>query len=165
MDRVLFCLNTAYITTIMSDYSWHIPDPLTQPEFYDDIPTKRAIAWVVDSLIVLVLCLLILPFTAFTGLFFFPLLWLCVGFVYRSATIARGSATWGMALTAIEFRARDGARLDSSIALLHTAGYSFSILFFPLQFASILAILTTQRRQSLVDMTLGTVAINRRAGT
>ena len=39
------------------------------------------------------ICLAILPFTAFTGLLFFPALLLFVGFGYRVATIARGSAT------------------------------------------------------------------------
>ncbi|MEQ9675153.1 MAG: RDD family protein, partial [Roseovarius indicus] len=54
----------------MTDYAWHIPDPVTQPEFYADVPVKRLIAWVVDTIIVAVICLLILPFTAFTGIFF-----------------------------------------------------------------------------------------------
>ena len=48
-------------------------------------------AWVVDALLVLITSVLILPFTAFTGLFFFPLLMLMVGFTYRVATLASGS--------------------------------------------------------------------------
>ena len=88
----------------MSTYSWHIPDPETQPEFYADVPTKRLLAWVIDTVIVLVICLMITPFTAFIALAFFPLLMLMVGYVYRIVTIARNSATWGMRVVAIEFR-------------------------------------------------------------
>lgn len=148
----------------MSDYNWHIPDPDTQPGFYDDVPTKRAMAWMVDTVVILFISLLILPFTAFTGLFFFPALMLVVGALYRTATIARGSATWGMRLVAIEFRTRSGAHPNLSIAALHTLGFTFSFLFFPVQVISILLILTTRYRQSLVDMGLGTVVLNRRAG-
>ena len=148
----------------MTDYSWHIPDPVTQPEFYQDVPSKRAIAWVIDSVLVLLVCLLILPFTAFLALFFFPLLWWVVSFVYRTVTIAKGSATYGMRVMAIEFRTHDGDRLDLATALKHTAGYSFSLVFLPLQVISVITILASERRQSLVDMALGTVAINRRVG-
>lgn len=148
----------------MTDYSWHIPDPVTQPEFYADVPSKRAFAWLIDSILVLLFCLLILPFTAFIALFFFPLLWWVVSFVYRVVTISRGSATWGMRVMSIEFRTRDGDQFDLPMALKHTAGYSFSILFILLQLISIITILSTERRQSLVDIALGTVAINRRAG-
>lgn len=147
----------------MTDTTWHIPDPQMQPDFYADVPTKRLIAWVADTVVVLIFCLLILPFTAFTGIFFFPLLFLTVSFVYRVVTIARGSATWGMRLTAIEFRTQQGDRFDLSTAFLHTLGYSVSWAFFLLQIASIVLMLTTLRGQGLSDHLLGTVAINRRA--
>ncbi|MEL7013322.1 MAG: RDD family protein [Pseudomonadota bacterium] len=148
----------------MTDYTWHLPDPATQPEFYRDVPSKRAIAWVIDSVLVLILCIVILPFTAFTGLFFFPVLWWMVSFAYRVATIARGSATWGMRVMSIEFRTRHGDKFDLAMAVKHTAGYSFSILFIFFQLISVITILSTERCQSLVDFVLGTVAINQRAG-
>lgn len=147
----------------MTDYTWHIPDPVTQPEFYADVPVKRLVAWVADTLLVAVICLLILPFTAFTGLFFFPLLMLTVGFAYRVATIARGSATWGMRLVAIEFRTLSGRRFDLPMAFLHTLGFTLSCLFAILQIASVVLMLTTPRAQGLTDHLLGTVALNRRA--
>ena len=106
----------------MTETTWHIPDPQFQPEFYADVPTKRLMAWVVDTVLVLVLCLLVLPFTAFTGIFFFPLLFLTLSFAYRVVTIARGSATWGMRLTSIEFRTVQGDRFDLQMAFLHTLG-------------------------------------------
>ena len=150
---------------IMSDYSWHIPDPETQAEFYADVPAKRLIAWIADTVLVAVICLLILPFTAFTGIFFFPLLMLIVGFAYRVVTLARGSATWGMRLVAIEFRTVSGARFDLGMAFLHTLGFTVSCAFFPLQVVSIVLMLTTARGQGLSDHVMGTVALNRRAAT
>jgi hypothetical protein len=66
---------------------------------------------VFDFAIIAVLTAIVVPFTFFTGLFFLPVLFLFVGFLYRWATIATGSATWGMRLAAIELRAADGGRL------------------------------------------------------
>lgn len=147
----------------MTEYSWHLPDPVTQPEFYSDVPAKRLLAWVVDTVLIVLTCLLIVPFTAFTGLFFFPFLLLVVGFAYRVVTIARGSATWGMRLVSLEFRKLDGQRFDLSMALLHTLGLTISFGFPILQVISIVLMLTTERGQGLSDHVLGTVALNRRA--
>ena len=147
----------------MTRYDWHTPDPRTQHEFYADVPTKRLVAWVVDTILVIVICLLILPFTAFTGLLFFPVLVLLVGFAYRVVTIANGSATWGMRLMAIEFRRLDGARFDLPLAFLHTLGFTISVALPLLQLISVVLMLTTERCQGLSDHVLGTVALNRRA--
>jgi len=140
-----------------------LPDPHLQAEFYDDLPLKRLIAWLVDGGVILLLCLVALPFTAFLGLFFFPLLWLTLGFLYRWATISAGSATWGMRLVAIELRARDGRRFDAGTAFAHTLIYSASMATFLLQALSVGLILISERHQSLGDHLLGSVAINRAA--
>ncbi|MDF1854916.1 RDD family protein [Pseudooceanicola sp.] len=140
-----------------------LPDPDYQPEFYAGVPLKRLLAWLLDTGLILVLCLLILPFTAFTGLFFFPALMLVVGFVYRWATLTLGSATWGMRLFAIDLRQADGARLDGAGAFWHTLGYSLSMALPVLQLLSIALMLTSSRGQGLSDHMLGTVAINRPA--
>ncbi|MCR9146443.1 MAG: RDD family protein [Rhodobacteraceae bacterium] len=149
----------------MTDTAWHLPDPHTQPEFYADIPTKRLLAWGADTVIIGIISLLIVPLTAFTGLFFFPLLFLTVSFAYRTITISRNSATWGMRLLAIEFRTRTGAKFDTTHAVLHSAGYSVCWMLMPLQVASIILMATTERAQGLVDFGLATVAINRRAAS
>lgn len=147
----------------MSDTLWHIPDPDTQPEFYADVPMKRLLAWVVDTLLIALASVLVLPFTAFAGIFFFPALMLCVGLVYRTATLASGSATWGMRLLAIEFRTLSGAPLSGQTAFLHSLGYTVSTTMFPLQLASIIMMLIRPLGQGLTDTVLGTVALNRRA--
>jgi len=146
----------------MSD-TWHLPDPDTQPEFYTDVPFKRAVAWVIDTLLITLACVVLLPFTAFTGLLFFPAMLLVVGFAYRIITIARGSATWGMAIMAIEFRDRKGRRFDTQTAVLHTFGYTVSWALPLLQLASVFLMATGPRAQGLTDILLDTVAVNRRA--
>jgi uncharacterized RDD family membrane protein YckC len=143
--------------------TYTLPDPHTQSDFYDDIPTKRFGAWLVDAAMILILCLIALPFTAFLGLFFFPLLWLILGFLYRWTTISSGSATWGMRLMAIELRDVRGQRLDAGTAFMHTMLYTIAMGTYVLQALSVALILISARRQSLADHILGTVAINRAA--
>tara|TARA_R110002110_G_scaffold34312_22_gene116925 strand:+ start:2094 stop:2519 length:426 start_codon:yes stop_codon:yes gene_type:complete len=138
------------------------PDPIDQPEFYEGILAKRLLAWVVDSILIVGLCLVILPFTAFTGLFYFPFLILVVGFLYRVATLTGGSATWGMRLLGMELRDAQDRRFDGGTALLHTLGYTFSVAMAPLQFISIVLMVTSERRQGLTDMILSSAAMNRR---
>jgi uncharacterized RDD family membrane protein YckC len=140
-----------------------LPDPVTQSTFYENVAGKRLIAWILDSILVLGLCLVAIPLTGFVGLFFLPFLWLVVGFAYRTITIANGSATLGMRLVAIELRNNSGARLNLTEAALHTLGYTFSIAFFLLQVLSIILMCSSLRGQSLTDHVLGTVMLNRQA--
>lgn len=141
------------------------PDPDTQPQFYEGVPFKRLMAWVIDTILILVMSLVVLPFTAFTGLFFFPAMILVIGFVYRVMTLANGSATWGMRLMGMELRTANDERFDLGTALAHTLGYSFSVAMAPLQLISVVLMGTTARGQGLTDMVLGTVALNRRLGS
>lgn len=142
-----------------------LPDPRTHAAFYDGVLIKRALAWVIDVVMIAVLCMLILPFTAFTGVFFFPLMMLVVGFIYRWFTLSGKSSTWGMRMMSIEIRDHRGERLDSSAALMHTAGYTISVAIAPLQLISMIMMGVTPRGQGLTDHLLGTAAINRPART
>lgn len=145
-------------------YADHTPDPMTQPAFYDNVPSKRLAAWAVDVAVITAVCLVLLPFTGFLALFIWPLFWLVISFVYRWMTLSGGSATWGMRLMAIELREADGARLSPGTAFAHTLGYSVSIALPVLQIISVVLMATTARGQGLTDHVLGTVAINRRLG-
>lgn len=140
-----------------------LPDPQTQPDFYRDVPIKRLLAWIIDSLITLALCIVILPLTAFTGIFFFPLLFLSLGFAYRMITLANGSATLGMRLLAIEVRRADGSALDTGTAFAHTLGYTLSWMVPVFQLISVVMMATTERGQGLSDHVMGTAMVNRRA--
>lgn len=139
------------------------PDPQAQPEFYQDVAFKRFLAWCVDAVITLLACIVILPFTAFTGIFFFPLLFLVVGFAYRVVTIANGSATWGMRLMAIELRTASGAPMDASSAFAHTLGYTLSWTVPVFQLISMVMMAATERGQGLTDHVMGSVMINKKA--
>jgi uncharacterized RDD family membrane protein YckC len=108
-----------------------------------------------------VLAALIVPFTAFTGIFFFPFLVAVVSFAYRVVTISRASATLGMRMMGIEFRTSKGERFDLGMAFLHTALFTvWSSMGLP-QLVSVVLMLTTARKQGLSDVILGTAAINK----
>lgn len=145
--------------TLMAD----LPDPDSHAEFYDGVTFKRGLAWLVDITVIFLITLVIVPLTAFTALFFYPLLFIAVGFVYRWWTLSRRSATWGMRLFGIEFLNRRAERLDGGEALLHVTGYMLSMGTLLVQLLSVGLMLTTKRGQGLSDMVLGTVAINRAA--
>jgi len=140
-----------------------LPDPFDQPQFYDAVPAKRLIAWLIDSVVTFLLCLGVVLATAFVGLFIWPFLFLVLGFAYRVVTIAGGSATWGMRFAGIELRDAGGARLDLGQAVAHTAGYTISFAVPILQVISVVMMLTGARGQGLTDTVMGTVALNRRS--
>ena len=141
----------------------HLPDTIAQAAFYETVPTNRLFVWILDAAIILGICLVVLRFTGFLGIFFWPRMWLVVGFAYRTITIANRSATWGMRLVSIELRNRTGARLDLTKAIFHTLGYIISIGIFLLQAVSIVLICASMRGQSLIDHVLGAVMLNKQA--
>ena len=140
-----------------------LPDPDRDAAFYARVPTKRALAWCVDVLLVALVSIAIVPFTAFTALLFFPFLMLAVGFTYRWFTLSGASATWGMRMMGIEIRQMSGEQLDSTTALLHTLGYTVSVVTAPLQLISAGMMAVTPRGQGITDYLMGTTAINRPA--
>lgn len=140
-----------------------LPDPALAPDLYADLPAKRLIAFGLDAIITLAISLVLVLGTLFIGLLFWPLLLASVGFVYRWVTLARGSATWGMAFVGMEIRHQDGARLDPLTAALHTLGFTISLIVLPLQIVSIGLMLLTPQKQGLTDHILGTAPINARA--
>jgi uncharacterized RDD family membrane protein YckC len=111
--------------------------------------------------VVSILTALILPLTAFTGIFFFPLLFAVVSFAYRVVTLSGGSATLGMRILGIEFRTSKGERFDLGMAFLHTAMFTVWVSVGIPQVVSVVLMLTTARKQGLSDIILGTAAINR----
>lgn len=139
-----------------------LPDPHYQAEFYASVPAKRLLAWAIDSVLIVGVSMLAVVMTAFVGLFVWPLLYLTIGFIYRSVTLANGSATWGMRFAGIELRDQSGQRLEAQTAVLHSSGYTLSMAIPVLQIASIIMMLTSSRGQGLTDAMLGTAMLNRR---
>ncbi len=141
----------------------HLPDPNRQPEFYQSVATKRFVAWLFDIAFISLLCIVPVFLTFGMGVFFLPLIYAVISFVYRVVTISNGSATLGMRFMNIELRDAFGARMDTGKALAHTAGYFVSMAFFVIQIISVIMMLTSSRCQGLTDAFLGTVMINQRA--
>ncbi len=142
---------------------WGLPSPDLHGEFYHDVPVKRLIAFVADAVLIGLVTVMLIPFTAFTAVFYLPFLALIVSFFYRWLTIASGSATLGMRLVAIELRNHRGERLDASSAALHTLLYLVIFSTVVPLLISVVLMLASPRRQGLHDMALGIAAINRAA--
>jgi uncharacterized RDD family membrane protein YckC len=140
----------------------HLPDPLRQPEFYNGVLPKRLVAWLMDSALIFLCCLLALPLTGFLALFFWPFLYLLIGFLYRVVTISGFSATPGMMFMGLELRNAQGALFDGQDALKHTAGFTISFAIPILQVVSIVLMATSARGQGLSDNLIGSVVLNRR---
>ena len=138
-----------------------LPDPEMDSQFYEKVPSRRLVAWVFDGIITFGITFLIGVFTVGLGFFVFPFIWLVVGLIYRTFTIASKSSTWGMRVVGIEFRDKDGQKLSTKLALMHTLIFTIGTGFFFVQILSIVLILTSRYGQSVQDMILGTTAINR----
>jgi uncharacterized RDD family membrane protein YckC len=144
-----------------------LPDPERDAQYYEGVPARRLAAWVIDLFVILLAGLPIALFfgiaTFGLGFALFPFVVASVGFLYRVATIAGGSATWGMRVMGIELRRHDGTRFDLSTAFLHTAIYSIAFWTVVLQIVSCVTILVSRYHQGLQDIILRTTAINRPA--
>ncbi|WP_424833394.1 RDD family protein [Ruegeria sp.] len=141
----------------------HLPDPDTQPEFYQSVAIKRFLAWLFDIAFISLLCTVAILLTFGMGFFILALIYAVVSFIYRVVTISNGSATLGMRFMGIELRDAFGARMDTGKAVAHTAGYFVSMAFPVLQIISVIMMMTSARCQGLTDAFLGTVMINQRA--
>ena len=138
-----------------------LPDPEMDSQFYENVPSRRLVAWVFDGVITFGITLLLAVLTVGLGFFIFPFLWLFVGLLYRIVTIASKSSTWGMRMVGIEFRDKNGQKFNTSLALAHTLIFTIATGFFLVQILSIVLILNSRYGQSVQDMVLGTTAINR----
>ena len=144
----------------MNDTYDALPDPLTQPAFYDGVAVKRLLAWVVDTVLIGMIAAVVASIPLFLLWFVFPLVFLVVSLIYRIGSIRAFSATPGMQLFNIQLRTHEGRRLDGTAAALHTIAYLIASAFFIPQVASVFMMLMTERGQGLHDMFTGVVAIN-----
>ena len=94
-----------------------LPDPERDRQFYDGVPPRRFVAWCRrrrdHPAVGVPLGAALRPGDARLRLRALPAASSpASAFVYRTATLAGGSATWGMRFTGIEFRRGDGTRFD-----------------------------------------------------
>ncbi len=145
------------------DTNINFPDPVSHREFYADVTTKRLFAFIIDSVLITILAVIIVPLTAFVALLFFGALSLIISLIYRIVTLSNRSATPGMRMMGIEFRTHKGERMSPGLAIAHTLLFTFSISMVLPQVISIILILTTAKGQSLNDLLLGTAVVNKSA--
>lgn len=144
-------------------FAAHYPDPMQQSQFYADVAPKRAMAWMIDTVVTAFVVALFIPLTGFLALFFLGGLYLVVNFLYRWIGLARHSATFGMRVMGVEFRDAQGYRIGGGLAFAHTLFYALSVAFVVPQIISVILMVATRRGQGLSDHVLGTVLINRAA--
>ena len=84
-------------------------------------------------------------------------------FVVDPSGTSRLETVQATTLQPIELRNAEGHRLSLGEAALHTVGYYISFGMALVQLVSVIFMLTSERGQSLTDMVMGTVMLNRRA--
>lgn len=138
-----------------------LPDPAIQPEFYADLPMKRAGAWAIDLVVTVALTLVGLVLTLFISAFFLPLLFAAISVAYRTVMLARYGATLGMMVMALKWRHLNGRSPDTTSALIYSGAHAVMWTVFPLQIVSIALILLSPYRQGLHDHLLSTTMVNK----
>ncbi len=138
-----------------------LPDPVQDAEFYDGVPLKRALAWVVDAVLIVILSVIGGFMTLGIAFLFAGFLFMSTSFIYRVGFIAAKSATPGMMLMGIEFRNLDGQRFEFKEALIHTGIYTLVMMTFFGHLISIISMATTERGRAIQDFVLGSTAINK----
>lgn len=155
----------------MSDTSLKPPgrfvyDAETQPDLFEDILSKRIIAFVFDAILIVLLmvpaALLVLVLGVITlgiGWLLFPPLFALVALGYVALTLGGpASATLGMRLAGVEMRTWSGQKMFPLLAIMHALIFWFSVgILTPF---ILLVGLFTERRQLLHDLLLGVVALN-----
>jgi uncharacterized RDD family membrane protein YckC len=143
-----------------------IYDIETQPDLFEDILSKRIIAFIFDAILIVLLmvpaALLVLVLGVFTlgiGWLLFPPLFALVGLGYVALTLGGpASATLGMRLAGVQMHTWSGQKMFPLLAIMHALIFWFSVsLLTPFV---LLVGLFTERRQLLHDLLLGVVALN-----
>lgn len=142
-----------------------LPNPSSDPQFYARVPYRRLVAWIIDSVIIVVLAVIAaLIFGIMTlgiGFIIAPIVGATVSFTYRCMFLATKSATPGMMVMGIEFRTLSGARFELKEAAIHTLAFMVVFMTFFGQVASAILMGTTEYGRGLPDLLLGSTAINR----
>ena len=145
---------------ILADSDLGFPDPETRNEFYAGVARKRLFAFIIDTVLILIITVIVIPFTAFTALFFLGSICLFVSVAYRTISLASISATPGMRLNGIEFRTHLGERLTFGSALAHTLLFTASISMGLPQLISVMMIVFSRRARGLNEHVMGSVVVN-----
>lgn len=144
----------------------YIYDPVTHPELFDGILSKRVLAFIIDAILIVALMIPAALLVLFLGIvtlgigwMLYPPLFAVVALGYVALTMGtERSATLGMRVTGIEMRTWKGEKMFPLLAIMHALIFWFSNgILTPL---ILLVALFTRRKQLLHDLLLGVVAVN-----
>lgn len=152
-----------------SDPRPHAYDPVTQPEYFEGVLSRRIVAFLIDACIVLapmaIVALFMLVFTVVTlgfGAFVFALLGpltILWAILYVGITLGSPhSATYGMRAMGIQMRTWYGAPMYFVLGAIHAL--FFWVLTSALTPLVLLVTLLNNRRRTLHDFLTGAVVIN-----
>jgi uncharacterized RDD family membrane protein YckC len=140
-----------------------INNRLDDRRLYDGVLTRRVFAFVVDYIIIAVLCFPVAIVVLLLGLLTLGLGWALFGvmgpavaLIYIWCTLGSSSqSTVGMRAMGIRLERLDGGRVDGTLAVLHSILFWVSVV--PLTPLTLLVTLFTDRKRTLHDIVLGTV--------
>lgn len=137
---------------------------------YYEVRRRRLLAFIVDYIIVALLCVPAAALIGFAGILTFGLGWILyaamvplVAFAYLGLTMGSDTqATIGMAMFSLNIRRLDGRMVDAPLAILHGILFWFiHSVFSPFM---LLASLFSSRKRLLQDWILGTEVVYQERG-
>lgn len=144
-------------------------DPVSQPELFEGVRTKRIFAFFIDAIAIALLTGAIGILIAILGIFTLGLAWLAFAFLGPGVALlyvayslgGPASATPGMRAMGLEMRLWHGARMYPLLAVVHLVLFWISVgLVTPF---ILLVSLFSDRKRLLHDIILGTLVINTKA--
>jgi len=146
--------------------SQHLPDPASAPELFDGVLSRRVLAWLVDTVIILgitfavmIVGLLVGVVTLGVGLFALPAIIPLAILAYYAMTLGSPQrSTIGMRMFDLVLTPARGKPLDGWAILIHPIIFWLTIW---IAWIGILLPLFTPRRQMLHDLVTGTLMLRR----
>jgi uncharacterized RDD family membrane protein YckC len=144
-----------------------LPDPVSNPELFEGLLVRRAVAYLIDLAVLGVMVFAIAIVGLVLGIFTFGLAWLAIPvlivlgtFAYYAATLGSPArATIGMQAMDIVLTPARGRPLDGWAILIHPIVFWVTIwISWPF---TILFALFTPRQQLLHDLVTGTLMVRR----
>ncbi len=155
-----------------SGFAPHAYDPLTQPDYFDGVPARRVVAFLIDLVIIGFPIMVVSLFIFLFGIVTLGLGWLLFWLLSPAAVIwailyygftfgSTASATVGMRLMDLEMRTWYGAPAYFLLGAVHAVVYWIAVsALTPL---ILLVGLFNARHRLLHDMLVGTVVVNTEA--
>lgn len=150
----------------------HAFDPVTQPEYFEGVLSRRLVAFCIDAVIIIAPIVLLALFIFVFGIVTLSLGWMLFpvlgpAFViwaiwYNAVTLGSpASATLGMRAMDLEMRTWYGAPCYSLLGAVHAVAFWVSMSIFT-PFVLLVALFNSRRRL-LHDFLVGTVLVNNEA--